>query len=59
MSCQGVEAAEAAGELEAEAVEEDGLGGFGFGDVAEADGFLGAIRGLCRQHDVAEVAQSL
>lgn len=44
-SCQGVKATEAAGE--------DGLGGFGFGNVAEADGYLDAIRRLCGEHDVA------
>ncbi len=37
MSCQVVEAA---GEVEAVALGEDGLGCFGFGHVSKADGFL-------------------
>ncbi len=41
------------GKGEAEAVEQDGLGWVWFGDLAEADGFLGAVGGFCRQDDVA------
>jgi hypothetical protein len=46
---------EAAGaaESEAEGVREDSLSWIWFRDVAEADGFFNAIRGPCRQQDVA------
>ena len=44
---------EAAGEGKAEAVEELGLSGVGFGDAAEAEGFLRAVRGFSGEGNVA------
>ena len=40
---EAVGVAQALGEGEAEAVEEQGLGGVGLGDAAEADGFFPAV----------------